>query len=134
MGIVAWQTHYELGVAGMDRQHRSLLDHVNYLYESIWSGEGPALVEEKLTHLIEETKNHFLYEEKLLTSGEYPELEKHIDEHRRLMSDLTAKIEKFRKGEGVIGIELTTFIGHWLFDHIDHHDRPVADYIKGKRH
>jgi hemerythrin-like metal-binding protein len=71
-----------LGVEEMDRVHEAYLDLLKGLQEK--QGVDLGL----FAQLIEETKSHFLQEEKLMMKHLYPEREMHTEDHVQLIDEM----------------------------------------------
>jgi hemerythrin len=112
--MLEWKDSYSVGVASLDKQHRSLLDFINSLPESEDFGEA-------LNFLSTYVNEHFLDEERLLSAAYYSDLEAHREGHARFISWLDALRNKVAANpaetEHLIR-ETTEYLGKWLVDHI----------------
>jgi len=56
----------------------------------------------------------------------YPERERHMGEHRKLIADLSKFKQQFDNGNAAISVELMGFIRDWLVNHILKVDRALS--------
>ena len=81
----------------IDAQHKELFEKINALFESCEGGKGAEETMNTLNYLVDYTKFHFGAEEKLQEEIDFPDINQHKTEHRRLIEavdDLKAKLEK----------------------------------------
>ncbi|MEJ2500588.1 MAG: hemerythrin family protein [Campylobacterales bacterium] len=100
-----------LGVEEMDRVHEAYLDLLKGLQEK----QGVDL--ELFAQLIEETKSHFLQEEKLMMKHLYPEREMHTEDHVQLIDEM----ESFFKMAATMPPMARSFIDSYAYDKFRRH-------------
>ena len=96
---IEWQTAWESGDERIDRQHRHMLGIANDLvaYSLVEADRPRALA--LLDELLEETVRHFAFEESVLASFGYAEMERHRALHAELVSEAVGLRTKVTAGE-----------------------------------
>jgi len=119
----------DIGIAEIDAQHRQLDTLLQRLKESTDKRYGFA-ADAILAELAIQTRIHFAVEESLMRLLSFPDIEAHLEEHRRL----TEQLEKLRKRaqDFEVADGLTTFIQTWLVDHVNHFDREFVGHFVAK--
>ena len=60
---------------------------------------------------------------------DYPDYERHKQEHDKLLAQLTDLHIKLEKGKGAIGFELAFFLKGWITQHILEGDQRYAEHF-----
>ena len=84
MPIVSWCDDYSVNVEKIDDQHQNMLELVNNLHSSVEARIDKKELEALLIELVDFTRLHFSTEEQLMKDYNFPELERHHQEHRTL--------------------------------------------------
>jgi hemerythrin-like metal-binding protein len=125
----SWHSEYEIGIPGIDRQHRGLFDAAAELRQAMQTGRGSDRTGKLLEELFQYTINHFRTEEALMAAFDYPELHA----HRQLHGQLRARLEQFQRrysgGNPAIAVEFLDFLHDWLLHHIGGVDQRLRDWI-----
>ncbi len=127
--LVTWRSEYNLGVEGIDKQHRSLVDLVNQVWEGIVFQAERAKMLELVQRLEHYTIAHFAAEEAYMKAIGYPGLDAHKLVHQQFIARVDAEKKAVLKG-GQLTLGLVEFLKQWLLDHIMGLDREAADYAK----
>jgi hemerythrin len=127
--IIEWTPEYSVHVAEIDREHQTFFSAINRLHEAMLAGKGTAILEPLLSELSRYTHYHFAHEESLMANLHYPDAPSHIEKHEALRCKVAAFVERFRRGEATMTIELTIFLTEWLKQHIVTTDRQFGAYI-----
>jgi hemerythrin len=81
-------------------------------------GKSEYIIADTLQKLIEYYRTHFVYEEQLMRSNDYPDYLK----HKLLHHDFSKKVLEFQrkiiKGQSILVFELIDFLMEWLTKHI----------------
>ncbi|MCD8499458.1 MAG: EAL domain-containing protein [Clostridiales bacterium] len=83
-----WQEDWNSGNTQIDRQHQDLMQDANRLVRLALEDKSPEKLIRELDFMIEHINEHFAYEEQVLETVGYPELEAHQKEHERLVREL----------------------------------------------
>ena len=127
--IVKWSSQYSLGLDEIDEQHKSLLDLINKIWQSIVDRSDQKatlnLVEELETY----TLAHFAAEETFMRVTRYPDFDAHKKEHQNFVARIAAE-KKRAQLIGSLSLDLVHFLRDWLIDHILVSDKAYADFTQ----
>jgi hemerythrin len=124
---VVWSDALLIGEAGIDAQHRRLVE----LIARVPDNETPAdaaLLPEVLAY----ATHHFGEEEAFMARVAYPGLAAHRVEHQVLTRTLLAYKREYDDGEMDL-YNLKHFLFRWVRDHIMEVDQRVGHYLKAQR-
>ena len=129
MSIIQWRDSYNTGVEQFDREHHKIVELIDVLFTCVRDKKESSEVTKAIAELVQYTTYHFDNEEQALEQAEYPELESHREEHRRLKEQAlefqaigqTIEREKVR--------EFYQFLRVWLIDHIIGCDKKYSDFL-----
>jgi hemerythrin len=130
--LMVWDDSLSVGVAEVDRQHKTLIELLNVLHDGKNQGRGSDVLRDALAKLATYTVEHFAYEEKILGQYGYPELSEHHDSHEKLKARVVEFKTAFDEGRSSLGIELFMFLRSWLNGHIRGSDRAYGKYLNAK--
>lgn len=116
--FIAWQEEYCVGNSILDRQHQFVVHSINRLYETRMADGAEAALDALLDSLYQYTKTHFAYEERLLETASFPELESHRALHRRMEAKTLELKEHCLAGKRELTEELFRFLKDWWLGHI----------------
>lgn len=117
MAILLWEKRFEQGVTEFDGHHRHLVDLLNEVYRSAVDEDGPETMTRVTRELMEYTQYHFEAEERAMVASGYSGLVAHREEHRKF-GEMTMAFWHELEAGGDISVDLLSFLGNWLFDHI----------------
>lgn len=132
MSSQPWRDALWLGHAPMDRAHGTLAALVDEVELAVRRGEDPGEVQGLLLRLVEETSDHFSEEHELMLASGYPGREAHIEDHDRLLSQLSELLSSHSTGEQRMTVKLAGSLRAWLVIHIQGPDRALADYVRAR--
>ena len=130
-----WKKEFETGIEAIDNQHKKLIDIAARLYDLVKLDENVDCyddITELLRELLDYTKYHFEYEEKLFGEKEYPVRDtfKHIGEHKIFVMEIEKTLNKnIDDNQRKVTKELIVFLTDWLINHILKIDMKYVDYI-----
>lgn len=114
----------------IDTQHHELVDIINELHDAIKDKGDIDYAYITYKELMQYTETHFAEEEELLRKANYPELEKHKQEHQQLKDRVLDLKEHFEEDKKEICLETFLFLKSWITDHIVAEDSKYKPYIK----
>lgn len=120
----------ETGLADIDDQHAQLLACLDELKAFVGGKYEFAATFTAVQTLLGYTEQHFTYEEDLLRRCDYPELEEHINEHARLITEVRHQWARIEQGDADIAREVVETIERWIVDHINSEDVEYAKFIQ----
>ena len=129
MNFFTWKDSFAIGVEELDRQHKVFLENLNECYQQA-SRNSSAGIDR---HLHEELKNyaatHFRFEEALLQSKGYPNLESHVRQHKYFESQVAELDAKQAGGKVRTTESLFVFLRDWFLCHILEDDKKFVPLI-----
>lgn len=132
MPIIHWQEGYATGIQIIDDQHRQLTQTINELYDLMQSGAATSEISQHLDFLMAYVVNHFQTEESVMDENGYPDLPRHLEEHRYLAEKIRVFRSRFASPEPPSTLELSRLVGEWMAHHIGEVDMGYAEFLKGK--
>lgn len=126
-GFMPWRDDYALGIKAIDAQHRRLVAMINRVHAAVSSGNSASL-SATLDDLIDYTKTHFNFEERVMREHGYPDYARHKEMHDRITGQVVERVNRFRTGGGDAG-SLLEFLKDWLNGHILGADKQYVPYI-----
>ncbi len=125
-----WTSAIEIGHPEIDAQHKRLFLLAEDLAESVVNSADRKPDAARLHALVEFSREHFAYEEGLMRSGSYPEVERHAKYHVSLLTELKTFCARMDRGLETNPAGLIDFLWNWLLLHIDTADRDLATWLK----
>lgn len=121
------QVNLQLGIPDMDRTHEAFLTLLEKI-QSCNDKEFLSLFEEMITH----TREHFTYEESIMTQHNFYGKQEHLDEHENLLNEMRYFYQKAKK----IPAFGRSYINDYAFEkfkrHIINIDSQLAMFLKNK--
>ncbi len=140
---IKWEKKYELGIPGIDKQHRHLLDLCNKLRSDLKNFSSKEGVDwhASLAHTLKElaayTQDHFATEEKLMRACNYKDFDRHRTQHHRFVEEVTKQLMTFDLATLQEAYSLLDFLRDWILSHVACEDKlyvkPIMDYYKNMR-
>jgi hemerythrin len=123
MGFFIWKDSFNIGNAEIDLQHRSFLETLNEYYEITFGGKTDAVDKDLVNKLKAYAATHFRFEEDLMQSVGYKEIEQHRKKHRYFES-LVLDFESANvKGKTQSLMSAVEFLRDWFLNHILDEDK-----------
>lgn len=117
-----WQEIFSCGIQEIDRQHQRLFEIGRKIYETATLNDECDHYDElaqTLDELIEYTKYHFDYEEKLMEKYNYPGYAVHKIEHAFFIKKVLKIADKdFEENQNQTMMEIVHFVADWITGHI----------------
>ena len=129
MALMTWTDDFSVELDSIDAQHHRLIDLINELHDAMLAGKAQEELKTILDGLLDYTKTHFGYEEKLMVENEYPEYEAHKAVHDALAAKVVELDEKLAAGEHMLSMEVMTFLKDWLTHHIMGMDKQYSPFM-----
>ena len=117
----------------MDREHLELHAQEIAFSAAVVAGAPRAELFIRATWLLEDFQRHFDSEESLMRSNNFPGLEPHIEEHRKLIEQMSGLRDDI--GSGVISRydALAVFVRLWVEQHVAGLDTDFARFLGEKK-
>ncbi|MBF0354887.1 MAG: bacteriohemerythrin [Alphaproteobacteria bacterium] len=123
--IIRWSDAMSVGNKDLDHDHQTLIGLVNQVSMPANRSDHTVL-EFVLDELLGYTSAHFTREEEHLRRIGFADLDRHMEIHRTLVSELTTIRKNFYEGKGDIGEKVSEFVADWLRNHILLEDKKYA--------
>jgi|AraplaMF_Col_mMF_1032025.scaffolds.fasta_scaffold00019_180 hemerythrin-like metal-binding protein len=95
-----WMEVLETGIEELDSWHRQLIRQCNDLLSAAHREAHWAMIIEKADALAKNCVEHFRLEEALMHSNDFPRIDAHRDEHRRIAAKLWWLADAIRVSDG----------------------------------
>ena len=125
-----WSATLETGHPALDEQHRELFRlHLETL-DGVRGGEGRS-PRTALAELLDRTREHFAFEEKLMAEADYPQRELHAKAHSEFMTDLVSLVSEGTREPSatVVRLWLESRYASWWRWHVRSTDAPMASHL-----
>ena len=122
------------GIEKIDNQHRKLISWANFI--AFDDADTTAhKVTETLDNLQSYVVYHFRTEEEAMDRTDYDQLNKHKNQHTRLMNEVAELLSRAKRKDTDHGMltELQYLLTDWINLHIMEWDQPFAAFLKGKK-
>jgi hemerythrin-like metal-binding protein len=129
MSLLAWNDSYSVGVRSIDQQHSGLFAIVNELHTAMMKGQAKSVLGALLDKLVKYTNEHFSYEERMMEASKYPSFAAHRAHHLDLTKQVSEFMDRYKRGDGTLNIELLRFLSDWLTKHIQHEDKEYGPWL-----
>ncbi|MCF8482618.1 MAG: bacteriohemerythrin [Rhodospirillum sp.] len=129
--LIVWREDWNLGIPGMDRDHRILVSLINQIPLAFGGAEERVIVTSVLNGLWDYTDFHFAREEAVLAAAGYVHGADHAARHEDLKVQVLAYVEGYAKDPDAVDVgDLLAFMERWLIDHILVEDMRYVDAVR----
>ena len=121
MSRIEWTEDLSVGHRELDEQHRLLLHHYNLLHESLLHDTPEVTGQTRkrvLAALLAYTLEHFDAEEHYLELLDYPDLERHRQEHHIFREKISAITRDVQEDRVVLSTSLMKIMRNWITEHL----------------
>jgi hemerythrin len=128
-----WKQSYDTGLKQIDRDHRTILELANTLYNAIHNDDGRAAVLQSCRDIVEFTEKHFALEEQYMATSAYAETEAHALEHGRLKEEARRLLLRLELDTPGSATGLYHVLRELFIEHIPEWDKPFCAYYLSRR-
>lgn len=133
MKDLEWKDEHSVGIAAIDLQHKRILDCIINILS------GPAdddrlRAEAEIIKLLGLLQQHFALEESMMRKLHYPEIERHVEEHRQFNADVHDLAQTSLRRKGGVSLEAIRIAHKWLTEHIMTSDRDYVAFFANSAH
>jgi hemerythrin len=132
MPFIEWEEDFQLGITQFDKHHKHLLALINQIYDDYTTEAPSETIGSVLNELIDYATYHFATEENWMEDQNYPQLDKHSEEHDRFSKTVLEMQKEFSQGKLNLSIDILIFLKNWLTDHILKTDAEYGRYVASK--
>nr|WP_169433124.1 bacteriohemerythrin [Maridesulfovibrio zosterae] len=126
---IKWSNDLLLGIPSIDAEHRVLVRYAEDFQTALQEGQGHEAISRLFDRLLEYTTSHFAREEAFMQKREYPDIEIHMKEHRRITREV---MELNRDKRYIFPDSVDSFLQDWIINHINNTDRKYVKYLAAK--
>jgi len=120
---------HSVGLSVFDREHKHLAALVSKVHATLKVDRDRVLAQKLMETLIQETRAHFVHEEKAMAEAGYPDLEAHAELHAALLKEAQDLLRQFLAGT-LSSLALPQFLKNWLIPHIQGTDRKYSAALR----
>lgn len=129
MALIRWNDSYSVKVAKLDAQHKSVIEMINNLAESMRNGQGAAAVHPTLAALTEYFRIHTEDEENSMRQSRYQELSDHMDKHRQFQLRLERLNSDLEKTGSEDAVPLLCLLRDIILEHMLETDQAYSAHL-----
>ncbi|MGD2074039.1 MAG: bacteriohemerythrin [Gammaproteobacteria bacterium] len=129
MGLIRLEDDQRLNVREIDSQHETLIELINRLHKAMMGGGRRSILDGIIAELIEHTRTHFQYEEKLMLEHNYPGYARHKQEHERLIRHIVDLADGYRSGDLLLSFAVMVDLRGWALVHIQKFDLALGRFL-----
>ncbi len=130
--FLEWKGSYSVGIDSIDQQHRRLVNLINQLQTAVKYSTGEEFEREALDELVDYTRTHFKYEEKLMEQNDYPDFEQHKAQHEMMIKKVKQVLAEYEHEPETAMNNAVSFLKGWLINHINGTDQQYSRYLIDK--
>jgi len=127
---LSWSFTFNTGVDEIDRQHIHLVRILRQLKECLGLGWDSLDSRNTVKVLLEYLRDHFSYEESLMSRYGYPKLTEHRREHMALMERLIRYDREFKSQVKTNINSIVDILYEWLMGHILGSDKILGRFLR----
>jgi len=131
MSDIKWEKKYEIGHERIDFEHQIFVDLIVKIDDAVKSEKDKKYVERLLNELQAYATFHFISEENIMYSINYPDFENHKKHHSELLDKYNQKLMEIELDEQKVE-DLIIFLKKWFVKHTLNEDRKISIFVKGK--
>lgn len=118
MGIIQWNSKYEVHIRKIDRQHRKIVAILNKLFDMQEMAASRRDIQKIFDDLREYIVSHFKTEEKYLREIECTEYDLQKEEHNAFIDKICLYQKEYFKEKPMALINLFNYVWDWFANHI----------------
>jgi hemerythrin len=130
MTTISWTNEYAVDIRKIDNQHKSIIDHINVLYDAMMNNKGHDELGEILEKLTVYAGNHYRTEEIYMISYGFTDIDLHRIEHRTFIRQLELFKNRYKDGNAVLTSEFILYLKQWILKHIQGSDKSLSIFLK----
>jgi len=132
MVLIQLEDLLKLNIPEIDTQHETLIGLINQIHDNMLQGADRPTLDGLLSQLLAHTRDHFAYEEELMSQHGYPEYEAHRSDHHRLLQHIEDLAGRYKNGELLLSFAVVVELKGWATVHIKKSDRLLGEFLMRK--
>jgi hemerythrin-like metal-binding protein len=131
---LVWDDHrHSVGIDSVDVQHRRMIELINRINDTLGNGEQVESAWNAMDELLVFTAEHFAHEEEVMLQQGYPDVNLHIEEHRKMLAQMRNLVGEARHSLSPVKVGLLpAFLADWAELHILHDDRKLGAFLAAR--
>lgn len=130
MALFEWSNVYSVGNSTIDHQHQRLFGIANRFHDSYIKRHTRSQLSGIFDELIDYTHEHFAFEERMMEDNDFPGVERHKENHKKLIGLVGNYKQQFERGDDGVEDRVMNFLKLWLDVHIVGMDRQYKKFIQ----
>ena len=130
MEQITWTEDFSVGVVRFDNQHKRLVRMINRLMADPRATTKSETVSDLLGDMTIYAGEHFAAEEELMVHYNYPDLEKHVAQHRAFQKKTVDFCLSTMINVETVPEKMLHFLGDWLVEHILESDMAYKPFFR----
>ncbi len=122
MTLIEWREGFNTGIAGVDQEHRELVEMINAVFSLLEGEPERENIADCLGDIYGKVSAHFALEEQLMEKYEYGEYDSHRKDHEKLLEEIGEISERFEETESFDEAGLRLALNEWFLTHFQTHD------------
>ncbi|MGD0337268.1 MAG: bacteriohemerythrin [Bacteroidota bacterium] len=122
-------TRYSVGIRSFDEQHYHILVVIDKLFDAIDNKKEQIVISSILEDFITQIKNHFICEENLMSSIDYPAFSVHKIMHDTFIRKILLYRRDHLEGNISFASERVAFFRRWFKNHILETDKLYISFF-----
>lgn len=131
MSDIKWEKKYEIGHERIDFEHQIFVDLIVKIDDAVKNEKDKNYIDRLLHELQAYATFHFISEENIMYSINYPDFESHKKHHNELLDKYNQKLMEIELDEQKVE-DLIVFLKNWFVKHTLYEDKKIAIFVKGK--
>jgi hemerythrin-like metal-binding protein len=103
--------------------------HLNELHEEMMRGRVNDAVAPLIGQLVSLAQEHFVAEERLMETAEFPGLAGHRAKHQELSRKVDEFVARHETGDGAAYCQFLYFVRDWITRHMEKEDQEYAPWL-----
>jgi hemerythrin len=129
--MIEWDEEYSVGISIIDEDHKKFINIINSTIVAKQHDNNPKRIENILNEMIDYGWNHFRTEELYMIEFNYPEYQRHREEHLGFVLNTLSYFNRVASDDYQIAKEILEYLKQWLVNHIHGTDQKYREcFIK----
>lgn len=130
MELISWSSDNDTGNASLDEYRRTFADGLNEIYREMMAGDGRTAAMKLIKMMTKDAKTHFDREESEMRAASYPDIEKHLLDHKIFMDEISLLETSFAENRDGVVRDAFNFLADWFSAHVVEEDVNANNYLK----
>ena len=129
MPMIEWNDNLFVNVKEIDRQHKELVNMLNYLNDAMISGVDNIAAIELIEKMKDYAAYHFSTEETLMDQYQYPGISDHKHQHEEFSKKIVQVETDSKNRKSAISMDILNFLCDWVVTHVSETDKKLGDFL-----